>query len=920
MPRALSAKIESELIKSTLTVIDLIKIVLPAPIGTLYFSTRNYTYDSHPYVARVLSVGSWTRSMNPETDDLSIVLGNADGYITEIFNTVEMEYAQISLIRVFPDISPVEAIDPYWVGFGGTISIDEEKAEWQIHFGFRGFMQKGLRKFAQNCWKIFDDGVYCPYTAEGEYSTLSSGIDSDDVSMSVGDPTHYSIGDIVIIDTEEIKITAGDQANPFTISRGYNGTVQASHSSSANVKHVNCDKSKSACRRRSLFGPPDKMAGYRYFGGCSEQIPWIYRQWGSGAGSIARGFFFQGVVGNQSIQGKSIPAAYGYCGMKDVPAIAVYDADSFLHALFIVCEGEITSVAQNTVSMEGTEPDDCPASYNAGSTSNNIPHNESLMWWWGSTRNRESYANWYKQNYDSYLQNPYLFNDTTTGDGISLSDVFAVRVRTQLDSASGGDYKGSPNLNVQFVGRKVRTTQGWIDNNTALVTSHPNPIEVALDYCINGKFGARLDKSRIQLDASLQAESDYCDAELSSVITIGNVSGVVVSGPHSTGVVVSSLHNWALIRFSGITVADSALMGRTIKVTQAGKLQTKKVLSNISFSNYLSSIVLPFGMHIIPPTAMADDQYVVIDGTWDDGKIPDTNDTIQITGYTLSDTLARFKFNGALTEDQSVDKQLAFVLDNCNGYYINDLGKLVFKIKKAVVLSTIDALTPLKDYGTTRNILREDGVSSLRIESISGLESIANCMEVSYSDIENYFQETLIYVYDEELQLAAGTVLGDTTRVVTTKQLKLVGTCTKDQALRIGALRIREEAAKKLRITFKMSLKDSQQLLPGDIRKLDSYAVSGHDDRKLSSQCTYIRIEKIAETDKFTAEIQAYPHVNGNFDDSATNVVDNLRVPESENPLNYPQDVVPETPVESVLVSDDGTILSSVLLEVTYPE
>ena len=161
MPRTLTATIENESAQRRLRVLDLFKVKFPAPIGLVYWANTRYTWAGEIYTPRVLEIGSWQRSMNPETEDLSLSLGNTDGELTLINNQVDVELAELSLVRVYPDLN--EAIDPLWTGYGGTMKLDEETADWSVHFGFRGFTQKGIRTVSQNCWKQFADGKYCPY-------------------------------------------------------------------------------------------------------------------------------------------------------------------------------------------------------------------------------------------------------------------------------------------------------------------------------------------------------------------------------------------------------------------------------------------------------------------------------------------------------------------------------------------------------------------------------------------------------------------------------------------------------------------------------------------------------------------------------------------------------------------------------------
>ena len=110
MPLTLSEAIENESVKARLRVVDLVEVRFPAPIGVRRWAKGASFYKGRPYEPRVLSISSWSRTMSPETDSVSISLGNVDGEITKIFNSVEMEMAEVSLIRYYPDLD--EAIDP----------------------------------------------------------------------------------------------------------------------------------------------------------------------------------------------------------------------------------------------------------------------------------------------------------------------------------------------------------------------------------------------------------------------------------------------------------------------------------------------------------------------------------------------------------------------------------------------------------------------------------------------------------------------------------------------------------------------------------------------------------------------------------------------------------------------------------------
>lgn len=761
MPRLNIEAIEVESAKDRLRVVDLLQVKFPNPEGTKYWSKYAYLYDGKTYVPRVLNISAWSRTMNPETNEVEIELGNVDGEITRIFNTIEMELAEVTLIRYYPDLD--DAIDPLWVGWGGTISLGEETATWKIHFGFRGFTQRGLRKIAANCWKLFADDLYCPYDGAtiGECGALVSGISDTDTDLSTTPPEDYALnyyvdGDIVKIDNEQMYVETA-AGTSLKVTRAYNNTIAVAHSAGTLVKHASCQKFTESCRKRRMHGPPEEEEGLRYFGGWENYLPDPFWQ----KGYMAVGVFNLRLPGmtamtpNKTVRGRNIPVVYGEFKLSGIPAVYAVDALEFRHILYLICEGEVSSVAVNTIRVGDFSVDNCPGGYSAYPSEYDLFHNESCMIWWGGIGQRLSHAAWYNVDADQYEKNPYLINDEMTGDGPSLSDLFALRIRIQEnENADEADFTAeTPDLTVQFVGKKVRTIQGWIDDNPATTTDEPDPIEVAVDYLLNRKFGARIDKSRVDFDQALLM-SQYCREMINS--------------------------------------QDPSKVG---------------------------------------------------------------------------EMAPRFLYAGALMEDQSVEAQLAFILQNCNGYYIPNGSKIQFGIRKAESLTEINARPWLRDRGTDRNILRTNGVSSLRIEQTAGTDGYVNQMDVSFNDSESGFQQSTIYIYDDVMQKFAADILAsDVSRCINTKQLSLCGTTSLDQAIRLGTLALREEYLKRYKVTFQMTLKDSVAILPGDVMRLDSLRVQNDATRRLSYRVPYVRIWKIEETDKFTASVEAYKHDNDYYD------------------------------------------------------
>lgn len=907
MPRTFLAAIETESSRAGLAVIDLLKVTFPADIGIKYWANIPCTYDSHPYEARILSLGNWSRSMNAEVDALTITLGNADGEITKICNAVETELAEVELIRYFPDLDV--AIDPLWVGWGGTMSYNEMDVSWEIHFGMRGFTADGLRKLSQTCWKGFADDLYCPYdgTTIGRSTALNESIDGTDTTFHcVSDGADYiEVADVLLIESEEMLVLS-NSGGLLTVWRGYNGTLEASHAKDTKIYFNNCRKDRDSCIRKGMHGPPEIPTGKRYFGGWVSPLI-------TGSNLPTGG----GVYKNYDIFDTPIPAVYGMWRLTGVQCALGFDAREFKHMLYLLCEGPLSGMSFTDIWAGGPPDDQAPT----GSTGFSSRTCDSILYYKGDIGQRSSHGLFSNIDTDTYLDNPHVFNELN-GDGVSLDCIVALRLRIE---EGGNEYDNNfPTLNVSIWGRNPKPIS---------MLGGPNPISVAVDYLTNGRFGAKYDIDLISTVEALQ-EEDYCLQEIGpATFTSFNIAGIVLFGPtDAVPAYAPKGTNWVIATLD-CSVMDGSLTGRTLRVDTPAKSQIVTILHNYSVESLdpsrwagASNII---GLTELWTPDFASSFQVIEIGvgieadTWETGKVPSVDNTFTIMAYNENGEIPRFVFNGMLSGDDSVEKNLAAILANCNGYYISRGNKIVFGIRKAVDLNAVDALPTLTDYGADRNIIREDGVSSLRVEHLSAVDGIPNQIDVKYFDAENNFAESTLSVYDEDLQFLRGKIIaGDTTRTINSKELRLIGTIHKDQAARLGALAIREAAMQRDKYIFKMSLKDSLSLEPGDVRRLDSLSVASDVDKKLSGQGAgdrYIRIAKIREFDKFTAEIEAWRHENGAYDDTTVNLVSANLLMKPENTQNYPANVVPDDPVEEVEYGQDGTVLSVVTVGITYP-
>ena len=181
---------------------------------------------------------------------------------------------------------------------------------------------------------------------------------------------------------------------------------------------------------------------------------------------------------------------------------------------------------------------------------------------------------------DTYHSNPFLFNDGD-GNGPSLSDVAAVRIRIE---EGGEEFSADmPSGDFSLTGRLTRRIGSYTSGDEADVTNLPNPIEVAADYLVNGKFGARISPTRVDWPA-MEVQSLYCqEAVVNTDTEVEDISAVVSIGPTSPEV-KDSPDGWIIANF-GVDIPDGSLAGRTLKVLTAGLEQSKVIAHNWSVTN-----------------------------------------------------------------------------------------------------------------------------------------------------------------------------------------------------------------------------------------------------------------------------------------------------------------------------------------------
>lgn len=139
----------------------------------IYLSDRRVTVASQLYQPRLTDWDGISQTIGSASDDAGFSFGNADLVFTELANDVDLMRASIEF-----SLLHLSALD----GSGTNTKIDLWKGEivsWQDDEGSPDFTVRAsdgiyelrlpypVRKVSRTCWKDFNDGNGCPFTAEG---------------------------------------------------------------------------------------------------------------------------------------------------------------------------------------------------------------------------------------------------------------------------------------------------------------------------------------------------------------------------------------------------------------------------------------------------------------------------------------------------------------------------------------------------------------------------------------------------------------------------------------------------------------------------------------------------------------------------------------------------------------------------------
>jgi hypothetical protein len=141
-------------------------------VGDIYLSDRRVTVGGQLYLPRLIGIGEHgsdviiSQDIKGSSDNVRFTFGNADRVMTQLANDTDLKYAEIDLCLFHVNSGILLQL---WKGViqnfvsDGTASFPVTCSD-----GFFQIMnQYPERVVSRQCWKIFNDGVNCPYAAHG---------------------------------------------------------------------------------------------------------------------------------------------------------------------------------------------------------------------------------------------------------------------------------------------------------------------------------------------------------------------------------------------------------------------------------------------------------------------------------------------------------------------------------------------------------------------------------------------------------------------------------------------------------------------------------------------------------------------------------------------------------------------------------
>ncbi len=938
-----------------------------------FFPHTAFEDDLQPWMfePRILSIDAKEWKLLPDDSSLSVRIADSVVGYTEtvrgLINTYGMDIFYSAVLHyhlLFPNLKSEDNIlKNVWLGRGAQLSIEEDVVTWDIRFGLSSLLRKFGRKLDTTCPHVFADQYECTYNLENgrgfpkveESKTLQGG--SSNSQLVVDSTANLKVGMYAVNINKNMYARITNVVNSTTVSItvvfGTN-TFASGDTVAFGFPYTSCPHTLVGCEERGRYAPAfgDKRTE---FGGNAPAKRIEYR------GKVNDEKFTRVRYAGETNEGKVVPVVYGNYLLQGVNAAWYAPAGNFIHALFYVCEGRIYSLSNPVVA--GQPPDNIKVDTNnvidviahesfwlwgVGTLEDDrIVDEKSLYWALNAVGNRKSIGVNSNVTLDVYgtpsgydssgglLPNlipnpghPYLFNDKD-GKGVSLDGLTVTRIRVEVD----GDTNSSPSGEFMLIGRYVwipaqakkpaSTFRYTVNSVDHYYTIYPNPALVALDILLNRRYGAGLDPSDINID-SFVAASDFCEEMLAEInITSTKFDVTVVHGPGDSGYVFGP--NWAIIdtifktgELNGYRIKFPSLGFETL-IINSRELpfihgQPNLLNNYIPGSNYIDTLGFGYDaegtlifLRDTPPTPLSNGVTAVIEPA---GEV------------------ARYKANGVISSDAKIGDVVDRVLEEMAAdFRFSQDGKIEVVVRRALTYAEMQDILQNRyftDRGAKRNIIRNDGKSSLRVWN-EDVSAVPNTFRAEIISSKHKFTNVTLVVFSDEAQKQRALLFGkDQARDKLEESVEFILTTGVDQALRRLALRAREVYIQNLYCSFRTSIKDGLLIQPGDVIAIDS-DIFGMFTAKPELQVSiggayFFRVLKKKLTERFECEFECQIHINDIYDDSATAFGDYFQLsPTNLEGDKAPADVIIVDVNEEAEVGADGTVFDFIVASFKFP-
>jgi hypothetical protein len=182
-----STALSTALLSEVQQIVPLVHIrVRESAVADIYLSDRRVTVGGQLYLPRLIGIGEpgsdvlISQDIKGTSDNVRFTFGNGDRVMTQLANDTDLKYAEIDLCLFHVNSGILLQL---WKGVIQNFTSDGTPIfPVTCSDGFFQIMnQYPERQLSRQCWKIYNDGVNCPWASKGRSATA--------VTAAGGDPT-----------------------------------------------------------------------------------------------------------------------------------------------------------------------------------------------------------------------------------------------------------------------------------------------------------------------------------------------------------------------------------------------------------------------------------------------------------------------------------------------------------------------------------------------------------------------------------------------------------------------------------------------------------------------------------------------------------------------------------------------------------